>query len=168
MWFWYWFWSYLIFFVNPSNDSRTIQYCIILWQVWQKHKENLIIMKRYRFFAKEYNTGSVSLSEDLNDERGSNGILDSILNVLKRAHELFFDQVSLSVCLLSLLFVIILTQIGFWLVNFCFWRIILINLQEMWDRFSQHTFILLNWFFLIMYSLIYHNSFPCFRRYWKK
>ncbi|KAJ4807546.1 C-terminal domain phosphatase-like 4 [Rhynchospora pubera] len=62
--------------------------------VWHKHKENLILMERYHYFAssvRQFSSGIKSLSEMKKDERESDGILATILSVLKRAHEMFFD-----------------------------------------------------------------------------
>ena len=56
-------------------------------------------MKRYCFFAdggRHNNTRSESLSEEMEDEGESDGILASILDVLKQAHKLFFDPVSVT------------------------------------------------------------------------
>jgi RNA polymerase II C-terminal domain phosphatase-like 3/4 len=55
-------------------------------------------MERYHYFAssvRQFSSGMKSLSEMKKDERESDGILATILNVLKRAHEMFFDPVSL-------------------------------------------------------------------------
>lgn len=62
--------------------------------VWQKHKENLILMERYHFFAsscRQFGFSARSLSEMKKDESESDGALSTILNVLKRAHQMFFD-----------------------------------------------------------------------------
>jgi RNA polymerase II C-terminal domain phosphatase-like 3/4 len=67
-----------------------------LFQVWQKHKENLILMERYHFFAsscRQFGFGVRSLSESLQDERESDGALATVLDVLKRIHATFFDMV---------------------------------------------------------------------------
>ncbi|XP_010928003.1 RNA polymerase II C-terminal domain phosphatase-like 4 isoform X2 [Elaeis guineensis] len=64
--------------------------------VWQKHKENLILMERYHYFSsscRQFGFSAKSLSELMKDERESNGALATILNVLKRAHQMFFDPV---------------------------------------------------------------------------
>ncbi|KAJ3676471.1 hypothetical protein LUZ60_003883 [Juncus effusus] len=61
--------------------------------VWQKHRDNLIVMEKYHYFAssmREFGPGK-SYSERNEDESESDGALASILNVLKRAHSLFFD-----------------------------------------------------------------------------
>ena len=70
----------------------------ILFQVWQKHKENLILMERYHFFASScrgFGFGVRSLSESMQDERESDGALATVLDVLKRIHASFFDMVGL-------------------------------------------------------------------------
>uniref|UniRef100_A0A453BXF7 RNA polymerase II C-terminal domain phosphatase-like n=1 Tax=Aegilops tauschii subsp. strangulata TaxID=200361 RepID=A0A453BXF7_AEGTS len=62
--------------------------------VWQKHKENLILMERYHYFAsscRQFGFSVKSLSELMQDERGSDGALATILDVLKRIHTIFFD-----------------------------------------------------------------------------
>ncbi|KAF7095608.1 hypothetical protein CFC21_097731 [Triticum aestivum] len=64
--------------------------------VWQKHKENLILMERYHYFAascRQFGFSNQSLSEMMQDERESDGALATILNVLKRIHTIFFDSV---------------------------------------------------------------------------
>ncbi|URE17958.1 RNA polymerase II C-terminal domain phosphatase-like [Musa troglodytarum] len=64
--------------------------------VWHRHKENLIQMERYHFFAsscRQFGFGAKSLSELMKDERESDGALATILNVLKQAHQMFFDPV---------------------------------------------------------------------------
>ncbi|KAL5231096.1 hypothetical protein ABZP36_029872 [Zizania latifolia] len=63
--------------------------------VWQKHKENLILMERYHYFAsscRQFGFGARSLSESMQDERESDGALATILDVLKRIHTIFFDS----------------------------------------------------------------------------
>lgn len=62
--------------------------------VWVKHKENLILMERYHFFAsscKQFGYRCKSLSELKNDESEDGGALATVLQVLKRIHGLFFD-----------------------------------------------------------------------------
>ncbi|CAN6439786.1 unnamed protein product [Victoria cruziana] len=62
--------------------------------VWQKHRENLILMERYHFFASschQYGFNNKSLTELMRDESESEGTLATILNVLKRVHAKFFD-----------------------------------------------------------------------------
>ncbi|TVU34573.1 hypothetical protein EJB05_16409 [Eragrostis curvula] len=63
--------------------------------VWQKHKENLILMERYHYFASschQFGHNVRSMSELMHDERESDGALATILDVLKRIHEIFFDS----------------------------------------------------------------------------
>ncbi|XP_047094309.1 RNA polymerase II C-terminal domain phosphatase-like 4 isoform X2 [Lolium rigidum] len=63
--------------------------------VWQKHKENLILMERYHYFAaslRQFGFTDRSLSELMQDERESDGALATILDVLKRIHAIFFDS----------------------------------------------------------------------------
>jgi RNA polymerase II C-terminal domain phosphatase-like 3/4 len=67
-----------------------------LCQVWQKHKENLILMERYHYFAsscKQFGHDAKSLSESMLDERATDGALATILDVLKLIHTMFFDSV---------------------------------------------------------------------------
>lgn len=64
--------------------------------VWQRHKENLILMERYHFFASscwQFGSNTKSLSEMKKDENEADGALSIILNVLRRAHQMFFDPV---------------------------------------------------------------------------
>ncbi|XP_019163218.1 PREDICTED: RNA polymerase II C-terminal domain phosphatase-like 4 isoform X2 [Ipomoea nil] len=63
--------------------------------VWGKHKENLILMDRYHFFAsscQQFGFDSKSLSQLKSDESEENGALATVLAVLKRIHGIFFDQ----------------------------------------------------------------------------
>jgi hypothetical protein len=69
---------------------------LLIFQVWQKHKENLILMERYHYFAaslRQFGFTDRSLSELMQDERESDGALATILDVLKRIHAIFFDSV---------------------------------------------------------------------------
>lgn len=62
--------------------------------VWHKHKENLILMERYHFFAsscRQFGFSNKSLSESKQDESESDGALANISHVLKRAYQMFFD-----------------------------------------------------------------------------
>ncbi|XP_058114098.1 RNA polymerase II C-terminal domain phosphatase-like 4 [Magnolia sinica] len=62
--------------------------------VWQKHKENLILMERYHFFAsssRQFGFNGRSLSELRRDESEADGVLAAVLKVLKRVHQMFFD-----------------------------------------------------------------------------
>ncbi|XP_020519619.1 RNA polymerase II C-terminal domain phosphatase-like 4 isoform X3 [Amborella trichopoda] len=63
--------------------------------VWHKHKENLVLMERYHFFSsscRQFNVHYKSLSELKRDESESDGMLASILNVLKHIHQMFYYQ----------------------------------------------------------------------------
>ncbi|KAG8367580.1 hypothetical protein BUALT_Bualt16G0086800 [Buddleja alternifolia] len=63
--------------------------------VWGKHKENLILMERYHFFAsscKHFGYNCKSLSELRSDESETDGALATVLKILQRIHSLFFDQ----------------------------------------------------------------------------
>ncbi|KAJ0986749.1 hypothetical protein J5N97_005105 [Dioscorea zingiberensis] len=64
--------------------------------VWQKHKDNLIVMERYHYFASschQFGFNLKSLSQSKKDESDTDGALANILNVLKRVHQMFFDTV---------------------------------------------------------------------------
>jgi RNA polymerase II C-terminal domain phosphatase-like 3/4 len=64
--------------------------------VWVKHKENLILMERYHFFAsscKQFGFNCQSLSQLQNDENEAEGSLATVLQVLKRIHTMFYDPV---------------------------------------------------------------------------
>ncbi|PIN20577.1 TFIIF-interacting CTD phosphatase [Handroanthus impetiginosus] len=63
--------------------------------VWGKHKENLILMERYHFFAsscKHFGFNCKSLSELRSDESETDGQLATVLKILQRVHSLFFDE----------------------------------------------------------------------------
>ncbi|KAE9462583.1 hypothetical protein C3L33_05490, partial [Rhododendron williamsianum] len=63
--------------------------------VWTKHKENLILMERYHFFAsscRQFGFNCKSLSELKSDETETEGALASVLKVLKQIHSMFFDS----------------------------------------------------------------------------
>lgn len=62
--------------------------------VWQKHRENLILMERYNFFAsslRQFGYSGESLSEMKRDESETTGALAVVLKVLRRVHQMFFD-----------------------------------------------------------------------------
>ncbi|KAJ4709607.1 RNA polymerase II C-terminal domain phosphatase-like 4 [Melia azedarach] len=62
---------------------------------WTKHKDNLILMERYHFFAsscRQFGFNCRSLSELKNDESEPDGALASVLKILKRIHSMFFDE----------------------------------------------------------------------------
>lgn len=68
-----------------------------LLQVWHRHKDNLIQMERYHFFAsscRQFGFNAKSLSQLMKDERESDGALATVLKILKRTHQMFFDPVS--------------------------------------------------------------------------
>ncbi|CAL0330431.1 unnamed protein product [Lupinus luteus] len=61
---------------------------------WMKHKDNLIVMERYHFFAsscRQFGFNCKSLAELKNDENENEGALTKILEVLKQVHSTFFD-----------------------------------------------------------------------------
>ncbi|KAK4594549.1 hypothetical protein RGQ29_018290 [Quercus rubra] len=63
--------------------------------VWQKNKENLIVMERYFFFASsccQFRFNCKSLAELKRDESETDGALATVLKVLKRIHNMFFDE----------------------------------------------------------------------------
>ncbi|KAG8651752.1 hypothetical protein MANES_06G019000v8 [Manihot esculenta] len=62
---------------------------------WSKHKDNLILMERYHFFASschQFGFNCKSLSELKSDESDSDGALASVLKVLRKIHHMFFDE----------------------------------------------------------------------------
>lgn len=61
-------------------------------RVWERHKENLILMKRYHFFTASYCKFHMNAksARELKDNE-SDGALVTILEVLKHAHRAFFD-----------------------------------------------------------------------------
>ncbi|XP_022949466.1 RNA polymerase II C-terminal domain phosphatase-like 4 [Cucurbita moschata] len=64
---------------------------------WTKHKENLILMERYHFFASschQFGFNCKSLSELKSDESETDGALATILKVLKQVHNIFFNELS--------------------------------------------------------------------------
>ncbi|XP_010480416.1 PREDICTED: RNA polymerase II C-terminal domain phosphatase-like 4 [Camelina sativa] len=66
-----------------------------LEHVWShKHRDNLIQIERYDFFASSSKKFFKSLSELKMDESESDGALSTVLNVLKRTHCLFFQDTS--------------------------------------------------------------------------
>ncbi|CAH9136136.1 unnamed protein product [Cuscuta epithymum] len=63
--------------------------------VWGKHKENLILVERYLFFAssrKQFRYSGESLSQRKVDESEEEGALITILKILKQIHSIFFGQ----------------------------------------------------------------------------
>ncbi|KAL9229362.1 hypothetical protein vseg_004837 [Gypsophila vaccaria] len=62
--------------------------------VWQKHRDNLILMERYHFFSsscRQFQHHYKSLSELKSDENEQDGALATVLGVLKKIHAQFFD-----------------------------------------------------------------------------
>nr|XP_043626483.1 RNA polymerase II C-terminal domain phosphatase-like 4 [Erigeron canadensis] len=62
--------------------------------VWGKHKDNLILMERYHYFASscaQFGYTCQSLSELKSDESEADGALTTILELLKKIHNKFFD-----------------------------------------------------------------------------
>ncbi|CAO2826015.1 unnamed protein product [Amaranthus hypochondriacus] len=62
--------------------------------VWQKHKDNLILMERYHYFSsscRQFGFHCKSLSELKSDENEADGSLATVLGVLKKINGLFFD-----------------------------------------------------------------------------
>ncbi|PPS00508.1 hypothetical protein GOBAR_AA20154 [Gossypium barbadense] len=61
---------------------------------WTKHKDNLILMERYHFFAsscRQFGFDCKSLSQLKSDESEPDGALASILKILRQIHHIFFD-----------------------------------------------------------------------------
>ncbi|XP_057415505.1 RNA polymerase II C-terminal domain phosphatase-like 4 isoform X2 [Lotus japonicus] len=64
-------------------------------RVWTKHQDNLIMIKRYHYFAsdlKHFGFSCKSLAEMKVDEQETTGVLARMLNVLKQVHFTFFDK----------------------------------------------------------------------------
>ncbi|KAL2318691.1 hypothetical protein Fmac_032567 [Flemingia macrophylla] len=62
---------------------------------WTKHKDNLILMERYHFFAsscRQFGFSCKSLAELKSDENETDGALAKILQVLKQVHCIYFDK----------------------------------------------------------------------------
>ncbi|KAJ9704779.1 hypothetical protein PVL29_003026 [Vitis rotundifolia] len=65
-------------------------------RVWKNHKDNLILMERYHFFASschQFGFHCKSLSELKSDESEPDGALATILKVLQQTHSTLFDLV---------------------------------------------------------------------------
>ncbi|KAL4272804.1 hypothetical protein GQ457_13G028110 [Hibiscus cannabinus] len=64
-------------------------------KVWTKHKDNMILMERYHFFAsscRRFGFNCKSLSQLKTDESASYGALASVLKVLQQIHHIFFNE----------------------------------------------------------------------------
>lgn len=62
--------------------------------MWGEHKDNLILMEKYHFFASSCeNFGFNSLSQLRTDESETEGALATVLKILQKIHSLFFDKV---------------------------------------------------------------------------
>ncbi|KAL4271790.1 hypothetical protein GQ457_13G028260 [Hibiscus cannabinus] len=64
-------------------------------KVWTKHKDNMILMERYHFFAsscRQFGFNCKSLSQLKTDESASYGALASVLKVLQQIHHIFFNE----------------------------------------------------------------------------
>ncbi|KAG2240893.1 hypothetical protein Bca52824_097003 [Brassica carinata] len=62
---------------------------------WPSHKDNLIVIERYHFFAsscKQFDHIFQSLSQLKSDESEPDGALATVLKVLKQTHSLFFED----------------------------------------------------------------------------
>ncbi|CAH8358778.1 unnamed protein product [Eruca vesicaria subsp. sativa] len=62
---------------------------------WPGHKDNLIVIERYHFFAsscKQFDHRFQSLSQLKSDESEPDGVLSAVLRVLKQTHSLFFQE----------------------------------------------------------------------------
>ncbi|CAM8885914.1 unnamed protein product [Rhodiola kirilowii] len=65
--------------------------------VWSKHVDNLILIERYNFFAsscRQHKIPCKSLAELKTEESESDGILATVLQVLKRIHSAFFKDLA--------------------------------------------------------------------------
>ncbi|XVE54547.1 hypothetical protein DITRI_Ditri03aG0090500 [Diplodiscus trichospermus] len=68
-------------------------------KVWMKHKENLILMQRYHYFAsscRKFDLSSKSFSQLKSDECEADGALASVLKLLKQIHHIFFNVLDCS------------------------------------------------------------------------
>ncbi|KAF8032282.1 hypothetical protein BT93_D1261 [Corymbia citriodora subsp. variegata] len=64
-------------------------------KAWTKHKDNLILIDRYHFFAsscQQFGLSCKSLSQLEMDESEGGGALATIIGVLKRIHTIFFQE----------------------------------------------------------------------------
>ncbi|GLT85366.1 hypothetical protein SLE2022_035570 [Rubroshorea leprosula] len=62
---------------------------------WAKHRDNLILMERYHFFAsscRQFGYNCKSLSQLKSDESETEGALSSVLRALRQIHHMFFDE----------------------------------------------------------------------------
>ncbi|EOY32064.1 hypothetical protein QUC31_019560 [Theobroma cacao] len=62
---------------------------------WMKHKDNLILMERYHYFASschQFGYKCKSLSQLKSDESEPDGALASVLKALRQIHHMFFDE----------------------------------------------------------------------------
>ncbi|CAH2069577.1 unnamed protein product [Thlaspi arvense] len=62
---------------------------------WPSHKDNLIVIERYHFFAsscRQFDHRFQSLSQLKSDESEPDGALATVLKVLKQTHTLFFED----------------------------------------------------------------------------
>ncbi|ESQ42594.1 hypothetical protein EUTSA_v10013455mg [Eutrema salsugineum] len=62
---------------------------------WPSHKDNLIVIERYHFFAsscRQFEHKYQSLSQLKSDESEPDGVLATVLKVLKQTHSLFFED----------------------------------------------------------------------------
>lgn len=95
--------SFVVYFFTHCDISLVFIFLLKLvcfryfsLQVWQKHKQNLILMERYHYFSsssRQFNSNFKPLLLAKEDESETDGILYSILTVLKRVHHMFYDTV---------------------------------------------------------------------------
>lgn len=115
-------------------------------QAWTKHKDNLIVMERYHYFAsscRQFGFTCKSLSELERDENESEGALATVFDILKQIHTMFFAVCAffytgrhefvthLLVCncyvlkltclwpILRLIFLALFVNVMFWIWLFC-------------------------------------------------
>ncbi|KAL3746323.1 hypothetical protein ACJRO7_015303 [Eucalyptus globulus] len=63
-------------------------------KAWTKHKDNLLLMERYHYFAsscQQFGFSCKSLSEMETDENEGDGAHATVIGVLKRVHTIFFS-----------------------------------------------------------------------------
>ncbi|XWS73299.1 hypothetical protein CRYUN_Cryun02cG0116400 [Craigia yunnanensis] len=78
-----------------SRDDGTQKHQKGLDVAWMKHKDNLILMERYHFFASschQFGYNCKSLSQLKSDESEPDGALASVLKVLRQIHHIFLDE----------------------------------------------------------------------------
>ncbi|CAN1809623.1 RNA polymerase II C-terminal domain phosphatase-like 4 [Linum perenne] len=79
------------------GDERAVLILDDTENVWPSHKDNLIVMERYHFFAsscRQFGFECKSLSQHKSDESEPEGALATVLKVLQRVHHIFFHELA--------------------------------------------------------------------------